>query len=114
MTKYARVLVFLAMGSTLVSCGMSDDTLSNVIAAPPPADYRTCGQLIDAIKASIKRQEQLQALERKSGFGVGSMIGATAYRPEYLKEHANEINMRRSAREKGCKLPADLPPLDRR
>lgn len=114
MAKCIRALVLLATGSMLASCGMSDDTVSNMIAAPPPADFRNCVQLADAIKASVKRQEQLQELKRKAGSGVGAVIGATTYRPEYLKEHASEINMRRSAREKGCKLPADLPPLDRR
>jgi hypothetical protein len=114
MPKFAKVLILLATGSMLASCGMSDDTLSHMIAAPPPADYRTCGQLVDAIQASIKRQYQLLELERKAGSGVGSLIAGTTYRPEYLKEHANELNMRSSARDKACALPAKLPPVDRR
>jgi hypothetical protein len=93
---------------------MSDDKLSNMVSTPPTSEFRTCGQLVDAIKSSIKRQEQLQELERKAGPGVGSAIATTSYGPEYLKERANEINVRRSAREKGCPLPSDLPPLDRR
>jgi hypothetical protein len=93
---------------------MSDDTLTDVVSAPPTADYRSCVQLVDAIKSSIKRQEQLQELERKAGSGLGSVIAGTTYRPEYLKEHANETNLRRSAREKTCPLPETLPPLDRR
>lgn len=114
MSNGIRTFIVLAVGTTLASCGMSDDTLSNMISVPPPAEFRTCGQLIDAIKASIKSQNQLLELERKAGSGVGSVIAGTVYRPEYLKEHANEINMRRWASEKACRLPAKLPPLDRR
>jgi hypothetical protein len=114
MLKCTGALVLLAIGSMLASCGMSDDTLSTMVSAPPTSEFRTCGQLVDAIKSSIKRQAQLQELERKAGSGVGSVIAGTAYQPEYLKEHANETNMRRSAREKACKLPTTLPPHDRR
>ena len=113
MVKCARAFFLFAIGGIVASCGMSDDKLSNMISTPPSSEFRNCGQLVDAIKSSIKRQDQLQELERKAGSGVGSVIAGTAYRPEYLKEHANETNMRRSAREKACRLPPTLPPLDR-
>lgn len=93
---------------------MPDDSLSNMISVAPPAEYRNCAQLAEAIKTSVKRQNQLEDLERKAGTGIGSVFARSGYGPELLKEHANEINMRRSAREKACKLPASLPPLDRR
>ena len=114
MVKIARALLLLAIGGILASCGMSDDTLSNIIVAPPSAEYRNCDQLVAGIKGSIAEQKRLQGLEKKAGSGVGSVIGVTTYRPQYLTQHGSEINMRRSAREKGCKLPADVPPRDRK
>jgi hypothetical protein len=113
MTKCARALALLTIGGALASCGMSDDTLSNIIVAPPSAEYRNCDQLTAGIKASIAEQKRLKDLQKKAGGGIGAAIGATSYRPLYLTQRGSEINMRRSAREKGCKLPADLPPLDR-
>ena len=97
----------------LASCAMSDDKLATVLEPAPPADYRTCEQLVAVIKASIAHQKELQNLQTKAGTGIGAVIGTTTYRPEYLKERGNEINMRQFAREKKCTLPADLPPLER-
>ena len=108
-----RALVLLAIGSMLASCAASNDTLTNLTSVPPSADFRTCAQLVAALQASIKRQEQLEDLEKKAGSGAGGAFARASYGPEYLKERGNEVNMRHSVREKGCQLPADMPPLDR-
>ena len=114
MAKYSRIFLLLVTGAGLSSCGMSaEDTFSTIAVAPPSIEYRTCDQLIAAIRGSITAQKRLQDLEKKAGGGPGAVIGATTYRPQYLTQRGSEINMRRSAREKGCQMPADLPPLNR-
>lgn len=115
MAKFAWALLFLTIGGMLASCGgMSNDTLSSVIVAQPSTEFRNCAQLVAGIKGSIAEQKRLQTLERKAGGGVGSVLGPTSYGPQYLTQRGYEINMRRSAGEKGCKLRPDLPPRDRR
>jgi hypothetical protein len=111
-----RTVCLVALGLALTGCagtpGAQDDTMERLLAAPDKYNLYNCEQLAQAAKVNETRQRELEALIAQAGPGTaGSLVSATAYKPEYYQLRGQMNEMRRTAAEKNCKfVPGEASP----
>jgi hypothetical protein len=104
MIRHPRVFAVLAV-LALAGCA-SDDSLGRMVVSSSTYTFYTCDDLAGAIKAKEARERELQGLMAKSEAGpAGGVVNEIAYRPEYLENHGELLQMRRTAAEKKCPPP---------
>ena len=108
MIDYYKFPAVIALATLLASCtgsqgGNTDDNLSRLLVAPGKFVLYTCPEIVEKAAATAKRQRELEALMAKAGTsGAGGVVGAVAYRPEYLETRGDMNELRRAAADKGC------------
>lgn len=89
----------------LAGCA-SDDTVGRVLVGTSNYTFFNCQDFAGAIKAKETRERELQGLMAKSSAGPGGgVVNEIAYRPDYLENHGELVQMRRAAAEKNCPPP---------
>ena len=105
-----RLVPFAAIGSivfALAGCtsqgGSSDDQMARFLVAPGKYMLYTCDEIARQAKASAARQKELEQLMVKAGADAsGQVIGAVAYRAEYLSLRGDINELRNATAEKNC------------
>ncbi len=94
--------VFLAVA--LANCaGVSDDTAATVMGAPGKYDLYSCAQIVENIKVTRARVQELQQLMERSAQGPGGeFVNAVAYRSEYLRNRGDLKVLMDTAGAKNC------------
>jgi hypothetical protein len=97
------------LGSLLAGCSSTGDSGVMFFADPGKYQFHNCDQLVSMYKAYVAREQELRELiakaERSSG---GAVVGAVAYRSDYVLASENVRLIDQTARAKGC-APVNPP-----
>jgi hypothetical protein len=88
----------------LAGCaGLSDDTLEAALTDPGKYNVYTCGDVDNAIAATMARITELEQLISRGSQGAGgTVMSAVAYRSEYRLGRAQLRALKAAAAEKQC------------
>lgn len=88
----------------LAGCaGLSDDTLEAALTDPGKYNVYTCGDVDNAIAATMARITELEQLISRGSQGAGgAVMSAVAYRSEYRLGRAQLRALKAAAAEKQC------------
>src|SRR5262245_16667351 len=97
------------LGLLLASCSSTGDSSVMLFADPGKYQFHNCDQLATAYKGYVAREQELRELigkaERTSG---GAVVGAIAYRSDYVMASENLRLIDETSRAKGC-APVNPP-----
>ena len=94
----------LLLAALLGGCGVvSDNTASNLLVTPRKYQFHNCQLLTGTLTGQRKRIDELEKLMARASQGpLGQVIGAAAYRNEYLQARGEEKEILAMMREKNC------------
>jgi len=105
------VTAALLLAAGLAGCDTTDDGVSRAFVAPGKFTLYNCVQLAQRTQTAIEREQELRALMAKASTdSAGRFISAMAYRPEYLVNHGQLMELRSVAAEKNCRNRPTLVP----
>lgn len=112
----AAQLGVLALCGALSACASTGDSAVTFFADPGKYQYHNCKQLATAHTNMLARQKELKGLIDKAEQGAGGvLVGAIAYRSEYVATGEDLKVIDATAREKNCSPPSvQAPPPTRR
>jgi hypothetical protein len=91
----------------LGACSFLADDTSMAFVSPDKFDYHSCEQLETQLRTSMQQEEKLKALtERASQEPAGVVIGAAAYRTDYLRARGEQKLIREVQERKKCAAEA--------
>ena len=106
MRRRARLAGALAFAALLAACSAVNDPAGFTIVTQDKYDFMTCKEIISNRNAQTARMKALADLMEKADSGPGGfLIGAAAYRSEYVQARALAAAADRAARLHGCDAP---------
>src|SRR5882672_2570651 len=104
---HATRLAMFALCALLGACSSATFESPLFITDPGKFQYHSCDQLNAAAKAASIRVQDLKALMAKADQGVaGPLVGAVAYRTDYLAANEDLRLIDETARAKNCVTPS--------
>jgi hypothetical protein len=111
MMRRSFLVTGLLAASLLAGCAATDDSAGRFFVQPDRYVLYNCKELAEAAQAIGVRQGELERLMTRAGSdSSGQFVSNLAYRPEYAQLHGQMNELRRTASEKNCKIPAALGP----
>jgi hypothetical protein len=108
--RRAALAPVLALLTALAGCGSSMENQFTVFADPGKYEFYTCKQINDAKRNDIARQSDLKGLIEKAERSTsGAVIGALAYRSDYIAIGEDLKVVEATERIKNCPPPAPAP-----
>jgi hypothetical protein len=85
--------------------GCAESDVLSPYAAPGKYDYLDCASIVDRLKATSAREQQLAELMRRSNESTGGFIvNAVTYQDEINTARANIPELRKAAQAKRCAI----------
>jgi hypothetical protein len=105
--SFASALLLMA-AAALSACSSMGETSMTPLINPGKYEYHSCDQIAAAIKGQIGRRDELQGLINRAEQGTGGVVvGALAYRTDYIATGQELKVLEATARDKKCARPAD-------
>jgi hypothetical protein len=100
-------LAWLALGALLGGCSSLTFEAPLLITDPGKYQYFTCDQINASAKATANRVQDLKTLMAKADQGIaGPLVGAVAYRTDYISANEELRLLDETARAKNCVTPS--------
>ena len=105
----ARLMVAALFAAVALSaCSSTADNSMTLLVSSGKYQYHSCDQIAAAIKAQAARRDELKGLMDKASQGAGGVVvGALAYRTDYLATGEELQVLEATARGKNCPRAGD-------
>jgi hypothetical protein len=106
--RAARLTAALTVAGALAACSTTSDFSMTPLVDPGKYQFNNCEQIEKAVKTQTTRRNELKGLmEKAEQSGAGVVVGALAYRADYVSTGQELQVLEATARDKNCPRPAD-------